>query len=271
MAHFVNSSAKPIERLSVGLNTTVEIGVWGPLYPPPKWDSEYDVISNPGNDMVVDVTMTQQGAKEKPITGNIRSWSITGKAKGSAVLNVMDQYRHIAATPLQIEVTDTLIAWGQKVSSDFKDKVIEICKRLEIDPSHLMACMRSETAGTFDPHIWNGTVAVGLIQFTSAGCPAGTNLTKLSLMTAVEQLDWVEKYFLPYKGRLKTVEDVYTAMAWPAAVGKSPDYVFYTKGDGNYEQNQSLDTNHDDKVTKGELGQIARDSLRAGLLPANAG
>jgi hypothetical protein len=149
------------------LNTTLEVGVWGSLYGP-DWTVEYKVEPDAGSVALVSVAKTQQGGKEKPITGNIRSWSVTGNKTGPAVLNVKTREGWLAAPPLKVDVTDTLIAWGSKVSPDFKQKVIEICKRLTMDPSDLMACMYSETAGTLDPHKWNGDIAVGLIQFTAA-------------------------------------------------------------------------------------------------------
>ena len=47
------------------------------------------------------------------------------------------------------------IAWGRRVTSEFLSKVVNICDRLECNPSHLMALMAFETAGTFSPSLIN--------------------------------------------------------------------------------------------------------------------
>jgi hypothetical protein len=276
MAHFVNpSSGNPINRISVLIGKTVEIGVWGPWYPPPNFDQEYKVEPDTGG--FVSVAKTQQGGADKAVTANIRSWTVTGNAKGSTALNIKTQEGWAAGGPLQVQATDTLIAWANKVSPEFKAKVIEICQRLQMDPSDLMACMNSETAGTLDPHKWNGDhTAVGLIQFTMP--VGGKTLAALAAMDAVEQLDYVAQYgpFASHVGLLKSAEEVYTAMAWPAAIGKDSSTVFYERdkpinGIDFYRFNPSLDKDGDGKITKGELGTIARDSLQLGLRPGNAG
>ncbi len=49
--------------------------------------------------------------------------------------------------------TDNKIAWGKKVSLEFKEKVIEICINLKINPDFLMSCMTFETGETFSASI----------------------------------------------------------------------------------------------------------------------
>src|SRR5690606_13319282 len=115
------------------------------------------------------------------------------------------------------------LAWGNRVSAEFLAKVEAIASRLSVDPNHLMAIMAFESGRTFSPSIKNmaGSGATGLIQFmprTAIGL--GTSVEQLAGMTAVKQLDWVEKYFQPYRGRMKTLSDIYMAVLWPAAVGK---------------------------------------------------
>lgn len=107
---------------------------------------------------------------------------------------------------------DGAIAWGAKVSTPFKTRVREIAGNLGISPDFLMSCMAFETGETFSPSIENaaGSGATGLIQFmprTARGL--GTTTEELAKMTAVKQLDYVERYFLPYRGRLSTLEDIY--------------------------------------------------------------
>lgn len=114
------------------------------------------------------------------------------------------------------------IAWGAVVTGPFKAKLLEISSDLDLDPNHLMAAIAFETGETFSPTIKNaaGSGATGLIQFMPRTARnLGTTTDELARMTAVEQLDYVQKYFAPFKGKCKTLSDVYMAILWPAAVG----------------------------------------------------
>jgi len=126
------------------------------------------------------------------------------------------------------------LVWGghPNVNCDFKKKVIEISKRQNFDPHHLMAVMWAETYKTFSTSLIklmpngkfradgkpkkenrglneneiknlseNFSGAVGLIQFTPVAIDELNNyynysLTKrkLALMNQLQQLDYVEKY-----------------------------------------------------------------------------
>jgi len=88
------------------------------------------------------------------------------------------------------------IAWGTKVASDFKNKVIGIAKDLGTNPDFLMAAMYIESGGTFSPSILNkaGSGAVGLIQFMpKTAVNLGTTTDQLKAMSAVDQLEFVKK------------------------------------------------------------------------------
>ena len=164
---------------------------------------------------------------------------------------------------------DLQIAWGghKNVSKEFKEKVIAICKRLEINPDYLMSCMALETVRTFSPSIKNPlATATGLIQFLkSTAISLGTTIEELAKMTQVEQLDYVEKYFRPYKGKIQNIEDIYMVIFYPMAVGKQNDYIISTKGNNVYNKNKGLDVNKDGILTKGEAGAVARQYLKEGL------
>lgn len=125
-----------------------------------------------------------------------------------------------------------MLAWGKRVSKLFRDRVQQIGVSLGVDPNFLMACMAFESGRTFSPSIENaaGSGAVGLIQFMPGTAQAlGTTTSKLKGMSAVEQLDFVEKYFKPRAGKLKTLEDVYMTILWPAAIGKPSSYVLFDR------------------------------------------
>lgn len=160
------------------------------------------------------------------------------------------------------------IAWGAKVTPAFKSKVIKICKNLDVSPDYLMSCMAFETGETFKPDIKNaaGSGAVGLIQFmprTAKGL--GTSIESLSKMSAVKQLDYVAKYFHKKKGKLKTLEDVYMAILYPAAIGQPSSHTLFSKNTIVYEQNKGFDKDKDGKITLAEISGKVRAKYEKGL------
>ena len=159
------------------------------------------------------------------------------------------------------------IAWGDKVSPEFKAKVIEISGELDISPDWLMACMAFETGRTFDPAVRNmaGSSGTGLIQFMSQTANnLGTTTRQLSRMTDVQQLDYVRDYLAPYAGKMKGLEDVYMAILYPAAVGKPWKYVLFRKGTLAYTQNRGLDTGGKGYITKFDASRKIRSILSEG-------
>lgn len=184
-----------------------------------------------------------------------------------------------------------LLAWGAKVSPEFRAKLVEICGRLKVDPSHLMACIAFESAGTFSPSIVNKiSGAVGLIQFMpftalrllkSAGYASKEGITTpvqaaafMGKLSPVKQLSFVEQYFKPWTGRLKTFSDVYMAILWPAAVGQPENCGLFDAQNPKlalaYRQNAGLDKNKDMVVTKAEAAAHVQERLEDGLKPGNA-
>jgi len=163
------------------------------------------------------------------------------------------------------------IAWGRKVSPKFREKVIQIAAELKTSPDFLMAAMAFETGESFSPTVTNkASGAVGLIQFLpSTAKGLGTSTAALKKMSAVEQLDYVKKYLEPYKGKLSEVDDVYMAILFPKAVGKSVGYTLFSRGSTAYEQNKGLDVNKDGKVTKAEAAGKVREKLKKGRSAAN--
>ncbi|EKO3811000.1 transglycosylase SLT domain-containing protein [Vibrio harveyi] len=163
-----------------------------------------------------------------------------------------------------------VLAWGSRVSPEFKSKVNDISRDLNIDPNHLMACMAFETAETFSPSIKNGSGsgATGLIQFMPSTAEAlGTSTKKLAQMSALEQLDYVKAYFMPYRNRLSSLEDVYMAILYPAAIGKPAAHVLFKQGSIAYRQNAGIDRNNAGKITLGDVSYKVRRKLEKGLHP----
>lgn len=164
-------------------------------------------------------------------------------------------------------LTSDKLVWGSKVSAVFKDRVRWIADELGFDPNWLMACMAFESAETFRANIRNaaGSGAVGLIQFMPATAKAlGTSTAELSNMTPEDQLKYVYKYFEPYKGRIRSIDDMYMAILWPRAVGQPGTYQLFVRGGVAYRQNAGLDRNKDGVVTKDETCAKIREKLTRG-------
>jgi hypothetical protein len=142
-----------------------------------------------------------------------------------------------------------------------------------MDPGQLMAIMAFETGRTFDPSITNraGSGATGLIQFMPATARGlGTTTSRLALMSAIEQLDYVERYLDPYAGRMGDLASAYMAVLYPRAVDKEPGYVLFRKGSKAYKLNRGLDVNGNGQVTKAEAAAkveaLHTEGLRPGLI-----
>jgi hypothetical protein len=157
------------------------------------------------------------------------------------------------------------IAWGAKVSAAFKVKLIEIAWNIDVDPNFLISAIAFETGETFSPSIKNRNGATGLIQFLpDTAVELGTSTADLAAMTAEDQMDYVEKYFNPYKNMLETIEDVYMAILWPAAIGKANSWVLFSKPSAQYDRNSGLDTDKDGSVTKEEAAAMVKAKLLKG-------
>jgi hypothetical protein len=150
------------------------------------------------------------------------------------------------------------------LTQSFLDKVSTIERRLGMPEGSLLAVMRFETGGTFDPAERNraGSGATGLIQFMPNTAKAlGTSTDALAKMSAEDQLDYVEKYLTPYKGRMKDQKDAYLAVLYPRAIGKPEWYSLFRQDQQPkaYEQNAGLDREKKGMVTVGDaLAAVTR-------------
>ena len=159
------------------------------------------------------------------------------------------------------------LRWGSKVSQTFKERVLWIGEDLGFDPNWLMDCMAFESAETFRADIRNaaGSGATGLIQFMPSTAQAlGTTTDRLAQMAPEDQLNFVWKYFAPYKNKIKNLDDMYMAILWPKAVGKADSYALFQGGTVAYRQNAGLDINKDNKITKAEAAAKVREKSKRG-------
>ena len=172
------------------------------------------------------------------------------------------------------------IAFEDEVSDAFAERVRSMAARLGSDPAlpdWIMSVIAFETGGTFDPAQKNlaGSGAVGLIQFMPSTAAHLLGLDpnrrahreeaseRFAAMDPLRQLDFVEKYFQPYAGRLNSLSDVYMSVLYPAAVGKPQDYVIFSAGIA-YRQNSGLDLDKDGKITKREATARVRRAFEHG-------
>ena len=149
-----------------------------------------------------------------------------------------------------------------KDDAPFQQEVSAVAGRLGVSEADLYAVMSFETGGSFSPSQKNmaGSGATGLIQFMPSTAEGlGTSTQALSGMSRVQQMQFVETY-LKNAGVKPGMQlsDLYMAVLFPAAVGKSDDYVLFGNGAMSgyggvaYDQNSGLDKNGDGSITKGE-------------------
>lgn len=159
------------------------------------------------------------------------------------------------------------------LSPQFVAKVDQMAQRLGTQPDYLLQVMDFETGGTFDPAIRNkaGSGATGLIQFMpETARRLGTTTEKLARMTPEQQLDYVERYFAPYTGKLTSLQDTYMAVLYPKAIGKSAQQPLFAKGSQAYAQNAGLDTARKGVVTVGDAVRAVGRFAGRMLSPASA-
>lgn len=162
------------------------------------------------------------------------------------------------------------LAWGRMTSGVFNESVVDVCKELGWTPeqaSHLMACMAFETARTFSPKVRNaaGSGAVGLIQFMPKTAKSlGTSSEALMQMAAHEQLEYVKKYFWPYRQRITTLPDMYMAILMPKYIGSPMSAVLFQQPGIAYRQNSGLDHDDDGRITKLEASRSVLRLLELG-------
>lgn len=218
----------------MGINDQIEI------------DAQYQTF-NTGNAFVTHTEAFASGL------WNILALRYRGDSSGGPWRVDVNGIRSGIATETTLDSGAKLV-WGAKVSQEFRAKVREIAKRQNIEANWLMAVMAFETGNSFLPYEKNPTSgATGLIQFLpSTAKSLGTTTARLARMTSVEQLDWVEKYFAQYQGRIHNLGDTYMAVFAPVGLGKPDSFVLYTSPSAAYNQNAGLDKQRKGYITRGD-------------------
>ena len=148
---------------------------------------------------------------------------------------------------------------------DFNKKLDKIANALGIESRHLLAIMKMES-GVNPSAVNKDTGATGLIQFMpDTASSLGTSVEALRRMSAVEQLDYVYKYFkmVGVKPGMD-LGDLYMAVFMPKFIGYPDDFVLGKQGGGKvpgtnlssdlvYKQNKGLDKNKDGSITVADV------------------
>jgi hypothetical protein len=148
----------------------------------------------------------------------------------------------------------------QKQGQAFVDKVHQIAGEIGAKPEWLFAVMQNESGMSPSAYNANGG-ATGLIQFMPSTAKAmGTTTDALKNMSALQQLDYVEKFYAPYKGQLHSGSDLYMATFYPLALSKGNDFVLGSEQSPAWaatvaKANPAFDLNKDGQITKGEFQQ----------------
>jgi hypothetical protein len=155
------------------------------------------------------------------------------------------------------------------IRAAFAAKVIAIAQYLGIDPNWLMQVMYAESKlkASAQNKVNGRLVAAGLLQWTAASGVPGAPKSILAL-SHLQQLDKVQQYFAPYRGKMHSYFDVYLVTFFPAAVGKPDNYVFATKKLSAAliaQQNPAINSSKDGKITMAEFKRYVWNSTPEGV------
>ncbi len=141
----------------------------------------------------------------------------------------------------------------------FLDKLDQVAGRLGVTGDQMLKVMNSESGLKTDAVNPNGG-ATGLIQFMPATARGlGTTTEAIRGMSATQQLDLVEKYYQPFKGKMHSATDLYAVTFYPVALGKSDDYVIGGNNAGMIARaNPIFDTDKDGVITMGNFRDFCR-------------
>lgn len=151
--------------------------------------------------------------------------------------DVRDVTEPAAPTPLPTDdseaVAQTIASAYPKAGIDLARRIVEVAQRTGPHPYDLANLIAFESGYTFSPSIQNpDSGATGLFQFLSGTArKLGTTIEALAAMTAVDQMQWVEKYLMRARngegddktpGPLDTFQSLAMSVHYPWARFVSP-------------------------------------------------
>lgn len=158
---------------------------------------------------------------------------------------------------------------GNKLA--FTSRLKDISNRLGIDPNWLMAVMWKESL--VNPQaVAPSTGASGLIQFMPATArELGTTVQAIRTMTAVQQLDYVYKFYKRYAGKLRSYPDLYKVTFFPKMLGKPQNWVLQTDklpAETIAKYNPGIDLDKNKQITVAEFEAYTYKRIPKEFLPA---
>lgn len=217
-----------------------------------------DVTSNPFG---VFGTQLNLGNFNFDTTGNTPTFDFSKMFGNLSGMNFSFNFSGVGSSSTQYTATSgnqSVSSKAQGLNKQFLERVKQIAERIGCDYKDLLGVMHSESGLNSKAQNSKGGAA-GLIQFLpSTARELGTTTDALRNMSAVQQLDYVEKFLVMVKNRsaLKgktrlSAGDLYTLVFMPAKAGGE---VITSAGSKSYAANKGLDANGDGMITKTELG-----------------
>lgn len=152
---------------------------------------------------------------------------------------------------------ENLVAFKE---TEFLPKLKEIAEKLGVNYQDMMAIMYKESRLNPQARNKNGG-ATGLIQFMpKTALSLGTTVGELFNMTAVQQLDYVYKYYAKYVRPGDDRGTLYMATFYPAYMHKPDNTVIARSGTKTYDWNHILDVNGDKVLTVGDVKRSVNGS-----------
>lgn len=166
------------------------------------------------------------------------------------------KYQDVLARPNSVDAQKVDVSAIQ--DPDFKAKLEKVAQKLGTTSHALLAVMKQESG--VDPKARNKhSNATGLIQFMpDTARRLGTTIEDLYNMDAVQQLDYVYKYYSMTGVGDGSVGDLYMATFMPKYIGYPDSHVLGRNGEAGfggkvYAQNAGLDRNKDGTITVGDV------------------
>jgi len=240
---------------------------------PPTGEPDFDIVDS------INTAMTSVPGMIDYITTGLSNVGSTISDVGKSVVDAGSKAVSAITSPFKSGVTPATkslkpVKSGYALESnpEFLAKVDEVAGRLQIEPKYLMAIMKKESG--LDPSIQNKKAlqlgkpaAVGLIQFMpKTAAQLGTSSEKLRKMSAVDQMDYVEKFYKPYVKPGMDAGDLYLITFLPWGAGKKASTVLGQRGgselgstgiskDSIYSMNPTFDTSGKGYFTVADVKQ----------------
>jgi hypothetical protein len=159
----------------------------------------------------------------------------------------------------------------ERQSPGFIRALAELAVRNGWDPSGIAAVISHESGFRPNAKASNST-ATGLIQFIEATAHAlGTTTAALAVMSAIEQLPFVERYFKRFMPKVPSTPEDYLLVTYgrPDAIGEPDDFALDRRDSDDpherlrYSVNKGLDASGAGVITAGDLRESLATVLRA--------